>query len=287
MVDMPIVGIGHMTMLDVAPPELVTAAHAAGFDAVGVRVAPAGPTEQEWPMRVGTPMLAETRHQLDDTGMRVLDVEIIRLAPDTHPGGFTALFESGAELGADFVNVLADDADVGRCRDNFAALNDRARPYGLRLVLEAMIYTKVRNLAEAVAIVAGSGGGVTIDPLHLRRFGGTPEQLRGIDPALLLYYQLCDAPLAVPTGLPRPRRMPRGQSLDIDDLAFEARASRLLPGEGELPLAEIVAAMPPDIPVSVESPNQARFEELGAMEYARLARQSIGSVLGRARAGRR
>jgi sugar phosphate isomerase/epimerase len=281
------VGIGHLTMLDVAPPELVTVAQEAGFDAVGIRAAPASPVEEAWPMKPGSPMVAETSRRLADSGIRVLDVEIIRIVAGTDPYSYRPLFETGAQLGASFVNVLADDADFGRARDTFAAIALEAATFGLRPVLEAMIYTRVRNLADAITIVDGSGGGVTVDPLHLRRFGGKPEQLYAIDRSLLLYYQLCDAPLAVPTELPRPRRLPRGQPLDVDDLAFEARAARLLPGEGELPLEQIVAAMPPDIPVSVEAPNQERFEALGALEYARRARRSVDRLLGTTRAGRR
>ena len=34
---MPLVGIGHLTMLDTAPPDWVSLAHDAGFDAVGIR----------------------------------------------------------------------------------------------------------------------------------------------------------------------------------------------------------------------------------------------------------
>jgi hypothetical protein len=44
---MPLVGIGHLTMLDTAPPDWVSLAHDAGFDAVGIRAAPIGPTEEE------------------------------------------------------------------------------------------------------------------------------------------------------------------------------------------------------------------------------------------------
>ena len=36
---MPLVGIGHLTMLDTAPPDWVSLAHDAGFDAVGIRAA--------------------------------------------------------------------------------------------------------------------------------------------------------------------------------------------------------------------------------------------------------
>ena len=57
---MPLVGIGHLTMLDTAPPDWVSLAYKAGFDAVGIRAAAIGPTEEEWPIRTGSPMLAET-----------------------------------------------------------------------------------------------------------------------------------------------------------------------------------------------------------------------------------
>ena len=276
----PPVGIGHLTMLDVAPPEWVSLAAAAGFDAVGIRTAAVGPTEEPWPMAVGSPMFEETLRRLADTGIRVLDVELVRLTPGTDPAGYGQLFDGGARLGAGFVNVMADDPELERVRDNFHALAERARPYGLRPVIEPMAYVRVRSLADAVYVAKGSGGGVTVDPLHLRRFGATLDEVRAVDRDLLLYYQLCDAPLEGPEGLPRPDRLPRGQSVEgIPDAQLEARALRLLPGEGELPLAEIVAAMPDDIPVSVEAPNLPLRDELGALEYARRARAAVEQFL--------
>jgi sugar phosphate isomerase/epimerase len=283
----PTIGIGHLTLLDVAPPDLVLIAYRAGFDAVGLRVAPASAVEEPWPMRPGSPMLADTRKRLADTGMGVLDVEIIRLTKETKPADHRALFEAGAELNASFINVIADDPDLSRARDTFHAVAEEALAFGLRPMVEAMIYSQVRNLDDAVSLAAGSGGGVTVDPLHLRRFGGSPDQLRNLDRSLLLYYQLCDAPLDPPSGLPRPARLPRGQPLDIDDRALEARAARLLPGEGELPLNEIVDAMPPDIPVSIEAPNQVLLERIGPGEFAARARRSLDHLLARDRTGPR
>ena len=109
----PLAGIGHLTILDVAPPDWVTLAHDAGFDAVSIRAAVAGPGEEPWPMQVGSPMLAETMRRLDDTGVRVLDIEIVRLTPETVPSGYRPLFETGAQLGAQFVNVIAVLVFVG------------------------------------------------------------------------------------------------------------------------------------------------------------------------------
>jgi sugar phosphate isomerase/epimerase len=81
-------------------------------------------------------------------------------------------------------------------------------------------------------------------------------------------------------GHPMPRELPRGQSVEpITDLALEARAVRLLPGDGELPLAEIIAALPAGLAFSVETPNLALLESLGAREFARRARQAVARLL--------
>ncbi len=166
---MPLVGIGHLTMLDVAPPDWVSVAHDSGFDAVGIRAAAIGPTEEEWPMEAGSPMHAETLRRMADTGVRVLDVELVRLEAQTIVAKYEPLFETGAELGASFVNVMADDPELHRATDNFAALVEAARPYGLRPAIEAIPYMQVRTLSDAAALVGDSGGGIIIDPLHLQR----------------------------------------------------------------------------------------------------------------------
>jgi len=54
---------------------------------------------------------------------------------------------------------------------------------------------------------------------------------------------------------------------------------RLLPGDGELPLAEIISAVPAGLPLSVETPNLALLESLGPLEFARRARQAVARLL--------
>ena len=238
---MPLVGIGHLTMLDTAPPDWVSLAHNAGFNAVGIRVGPSVPPKK-MAHRAGSPMLAETLRRMGDTGVRVLDAEIIRIDPQTVIAKYEPWFETAAALSASFLNVVADDPDLHRARDTFAALAQAARPYGLRPAIEAIPYMQVKTLSDAAVLVGESGGGIIIDPLHLQRGGGAPGDVRALDPKLIAYCQLCDAPLAAPHDLPRPRELPRGQSVEgITDLALEARAVRLLPGDGELPLAEIIS----------------------------------------------
>lgn len=276
----PEVGMDHLTMLDVSPPDLVTIAREAGFDSISPRVAASTPSEEPWPMTAGSPMLEETVRRLDDTGVRVLAVEVFRIGPGTRPGEYEGAFEAGAWLGARYVTVNSDDPDIERASETFAALTAEAREYGLRPLIEPIVYTEVSNLDEAIYVAERSGGGgILLDSLHFHRYGGRLEQLRSVDRDLLSYVQLCDAPLAPPTGLPRPPRLPRGQSTDGTDLQLESRAMRLLPGDGELPLAEFLAALPAGIPVSVEAPVMSLRATLTLVEFARRAREAVANVV--------
>lgn len=276
----PEVGMDHLTMLDVSPPEMVTVAGEAGFDSISPRVVASTPKEEPWPMTPGSPMLEETSRRLDDTGVRVLAVEVFRIGPGSRPGEYEGAFEAGARLGARYVTVNSDDPDLKRASETFTALTAEAREYGLRTLIEPIVYTEVSNLDEAIQIASASGGGgILLDTLHFQRYGGRLEQLRSLDPDLLAYVQLCDAPLAPPSGLPRPSRLPRGQSTDGTDLQLESRAMRLLPGDGELPLREFLAALPAQIPVSVEAPVPSLRETLSPVEFARRAREAVESVV--------
>lgn len=273
------VGMDHLTMLDVSPPEMVGIAHEAGFDAVGLRIQAASPDEEPWPMGAGSPMLRETLLRLDATGVRVLGVEVARIGPDTSRADYEGTLEVGAELGARYLTVNGDDPDTGRVTETFSALVADARPYGIQPLIEPIPYTEVSNLDVAVRIAGRSEGGVLLDTLHFQRYGGTPEDLRSIPPGLFGYVQLCDAPLAPPSGLPRPLELPRGQSTDGTDLQLESRAMRLLPGDGELPLREILAAALDGIPVSVEAPVLSLRRDHDPLEFARLARRAVSDVL--------
>jgi sugar phosphate isomerase/epimerase len=274
------ISLDHLTLLDVPPPDLVVIARDAGFDAVGIRIATAGPGEEPYPMTVDSRMLAQTLDAVHDTGIEVLDVEVLRLGPDTTPADYRQTLEVGGRLRARFINVMGDDPDLARIADTFATLVDEARPYGLRPLIEPMVYRPVSDLDLAVRVVKDSGGGgILFDTLHFARYGGDLDRLRAVDAALLPVVQLCDAPLAAPKDLPRPRWLPRGQDTDLPDLQLESRAMRLLPGEGELPLAEILAALPAGIPIAVEAPVVSLWRNLPAADIARRARRAVSTVL--------
>jgi sugar phosphate isomerase/epimerase len=264
------VSLAHLTVLDTTPPELVSVAAAAGFRSIGIRLT-ATPSVGIPPYDVLSegPLLRETLRRLTDTGVSVLDTEFLRFEPE-HPVGIPERFlEVSARLGARNVLVMSAEPDETRTVERFCELCDRAAPYGLQVNLEFAIYTGVRTLAHAARVVARSkrpNASVLIDALHFSRSGGLPAHVAAVDPGLFRYAQICDAS----ADMPGPG--------DTPALTREARTGRLLPGEGVLPLAELVAALPPALPLAIEAPCRATAN-LPALERAKGAYEAVAALV--------
>lgn len=241
---MPDLSLAFLTLPGVPVPEVIRAAGAAGFTGVGLRLLPATPQEPAYPLLDDAGALREARAALDETGVRVVDVEIVRLKPETDVAAFTPFLERAAALGARHVLVAGDDPDHGRLTETFGAFCALAAPFGLTGDLEFMPWTKVPDLATARGIVEAAGapnGGVLVDAIHFDRSTTTLAEIRALPHSRVNYFQLCDGP-----GQYDPS--PEG-------LAALARTARLFPGEGAIDLAGLIAALPRDVPVSVEVPS--------------------------------
>lgn len=254
--------LAHLSLIDATPPQLVSAAGAAGFRRVGLRLHPARPGEAPHPMHEGSPMLAETRARMAGLGVAVHDVEVIRLNPGFDAARLEPLLAVAASLGARYLVVNGDDDDAARSAAHLAALAERAAPYGLALGLEFMVYTAVPTLVAACALVrraAQPNVRVLLDALHAARSGAQPAALADCAELARDFAQLNDAPAA------RHPAMSPGE---------EGRAHRLLPGEGALPLAPMAAVLAPDAVLSVEAPSALRRHHLGLDARAALAWQA-------------
>ena len=265
------ISLAHLTVLDTTPPELVTVAAAAGFRSVGIRLT-ATPSVGVPPYDIlsAGPVLRETLQCLADTGVTVLDTEFLRFEPDRPVGVPEGFLEVSAKLGAKNVLVMSAEPDEARTIDRFGDLCDRAAQYGLQVCLEFAIYTGVRTLAHAASLLAKAtraNASILIDALHFSRSGGLPAHVKQVDPSLLRYAQICDAS----ADMPGPT--------DTPALIREARTGRLLPGEGVLPLAELVAALPAGAPLAIEAPCRATAD-LPALERARRAYRALTSLVG-------
>jgi sugar phosphate isomerase/epimerase len=266
----PIIGLSHMTAIELTPPQIVTAAAEAGFKHVGVRLAPARAGEPQHPMLGDTPMMRETLSRLADTGVTVLDFDILRLRADTDIDAFKPVLEAGARLGAKHLLVAVDDADETVMPAVFARACDAGREFDLTMNLEFMPWTGVKSLVQAqrfITRVDRPNARILIDAIHLDRSDGTNDEVARVPRRMLSYAQICDAPAE------RPK--------DLDGMLFQARYERLFPGEGGLDLLGLVRALPRDLPLSLEIPRTELAKTVSAEERARRAMAGMQALLER------
>ena len=252
------IGLAALTVLELSPPDMVSCAAEAGFASIGLRLVPPTAEEIQHPMIGDTPLVRETARRLADTGIPVLDIELFRLKPDTNVEDYRAAVETGARLGAREVLLAGNDPDEARLTDRFAQFCEMAHAYGMGANLEPMPWTDVRNFAQGARIVDAAGhgnGGIVIDPIHFDRGGSQAEEIAGVPTIRLRYMQLCDAPTERPA--------------DTATLLHQARAERLMPGDGGLDLRGILRAVPPDLPISLEIPMRTLTRTMPALERTR------------------
>ncbi len=235
--------LAHLSLIACDCETLVRHAAEAGFDAVDLRLAPATPTDRCYSAAERLVVCRQLLPLLRSTGVRVWDVEIIRIDTQTRAQDHLPLMEAAALLGARRLKVVAVNPDETRVATVLAELCVLAAPFGLVVDLEYMVFTAVKSLAAALRIVRMADQPnlqVLVDALHWMRAGDGLEQIRAAPPALLGYVQLCDGPL----------RSPGESAL----LLQEARTARLVPGEGEFPLTALLEAMPQVGMASLEVP---------------------------------
>ena len=262
------ISLAALTVLELTPPEMVTCAAVAGYSHVGIRLLPATATEPQYDIVGDTPLLREVERRLADTGVKVLDVEIFRIKPETRVTEYEAAIATAARLGAAELLVAGNDPDEARLVGTFAAFCDLAGRYGLRASLEFMPWTDAKDLSQAARIVQRSGcanAGVLIDPFHLSRSRSRIADIAAIPASRLHFMQFCDVPAAIPPTM--------------DAILAEARAERLFPGEGGVDLLGLLRAVPRDVPLSLEVPTHTLARSVGATERARRALAATQRVL--------
>src|SRR6202008_1197698 len=150
-----------------------------------------------------------------------------------------ANFEAMAELGAPCVNSVSFEPDFQRNVDQFGVLAETAAGFGIEVMLEFVPIFAVADLATAHRIVQAVGRPdlkLMIDTMHVARCGATADDLAAIAPEAHGYARLCDCPI-------KPV---------IPDYMDEAMHQRLAPGDGELALRDMLAALPRDRIVGLE-----------------------------------
>lgn len=246
--------------LDVDARALVEAAAQAGFDGVGLRLSHDHALD---PNGLDEHGLAGVGALLREHGLRLHDAEVHRISdvtPDPAP-----LIDAAAALGASHVLVVSDLADDAQTVDQLGRFAQRCRAAGMIAALEYMAWTNPRSSAGAIRMAEAADTVIVVDLLHHHRLGEGVDQLRDVVASSRLgWVQLCDAPDESPGG--------------PDALIDEARHHRLPPGEGRLPLRELLQAVPAGTPISVEVQSDV-LARRPVVERAALLHRAAAAVL--------
>jgi sugar phosphate isomerase/epimerase len=255
------IAIDFLSRLSLPPVESVRLVDDLGCRHIGICFEPYAANPHGYPStslrddpRLRRDMIAE----MADRDVTVSIGEGFMVAPGKDIADAAFDLDLMAELGAPRVNILSLDRDLVRSMDQIATFVGLAEERGLRSTLEFVPGLVVSDLTSALAVlrhVDSRALELNIDFMHLYRSGGTARDIAALDPKLIGYAQLCDVPL----------------SPQVPDYAEEACNHRLPPGEGELPIPDILAALPHHVPIGIEIPMlNAAKQETGP--YGRLAR---------------
>lgn len=266
----PRLSLDHITVTDTTPAQLAELAAATGCSGIcpflhSMEVLPAMP---DYDLVRDPAARRATRAALAATGMASDLIYPFTMAGRTIVADFAPALEAGADLGATLANVLCYDRDPARRTEKLAELADLAASFGIGLAIEFYPPAQVRTLAEALAEIDRAGRaniGVTADLLHIVRGGDWNQSLALLSDARVRIGQIADGPADMPA----------------DRIEWEAGIQRLLPGKGAFDIAAFLAALNPDVPISVEVPQQSALESgVPPLERARAAVDAILSYLG-------
>jgi sugar phosphate isomerase/epimerase len=199
-----------------------------------------------WSLRDDPALRRDTVAALGDLGVSMSLCEGFGIRPGADVGDYAADLDVVSELGGRRINAVSVDTDLGRTLDEFARLAEMAEARGIETVIE-IGPGPIGGLDAALAAVrhvGRPGFRLLIDTMHFFRLGDGARDLARLDPGLICYVQLCDAPLT--------SRFARYM-----DEAFYERAA---PGEGELPLLDLLEITPDAVVVSLEVPQRSLAE---------------------------
>jgi sugar phosphate isomerase/epimerase len=249
------IALSPNSLVGVPALEYIDALVKAGYDGIGLRMyaSPGVNYESVTQPLAGNPsLMREVKRALDESGLILYDLLSYYIRPNFDLERMLPSLEFGAELGFPYALAIADDPDWNRQRDNFAALCAACARLGLSVSIEApVVQNAVNTLPLAAQLIQESGSTNAVfclDPFHFWRAGHQPELLKSYSAALFPYTQFDDG---VDTDGPPPR-------------------GRREPGLGSVPLTEILDALPPGLPLSIEW-GRPRDSNITPAEWAKTA----------------
>jgi sugar phosphate isomerase/epimerase len=244
------IGIDFISFMGLPPVHSVALAAELGCQHISIALAPMPgnpPGNPLWSLREDAVLRRDLIAAQRDYDITISLGEGFLIRPGTDIRDTAADLEIMRELGIPIANIVAIDPDWNRSIDQLAAFAELAAASGLRTTLEMMPGMLIGNLEKAVAAIKETGKPnlrLLLDSMHVFRSGATAADIEKLDPALIGYVQLCDVPLVS----------------KYESYGEEARFERLIPGEGELPLADFIKALPAHLMLGLEIPMRAKAQ---------------------------
>lgn len=202
-----------------------------------------------WDLRSDPALVRSTKAALDEHGVALSQGEGFLIMQGLEIADNGPLFDIMAELGAPMVNTVVVEQDRPRALDQFALYAEMAKQRGQVPLIEFMPMMQPSNLSQTMEFLEDSGADnaqIMLDAMHFFRSGSVVAELEGPAKAAIGYIQLCDVPLpAAQDGMTAEAMQAYGE---------EARHERMCPGDGDLPLADFLSALPRDLTVGLEIP---------------------------------
>jgi sugar phosphate isomerase/epimerase len=239
--------IGLLNGFGLPPVEFVdlTADLGCPYMSIGVQGAPLVPLGyRPYSLKNDAALRRELLAALKHRGVAISLGDGFLVLPGSEIGDFDADLDVLAELSVPRINVVSLDPDLSRTFDQFAALTELAAQHDIETDVELVPGLTVGDLPTALAArdhVGRPDFRLLIDTMHLVRSGSSAADLAAVDPAHIGYAQLNDTTL-------QPRH---------DNYMEEAMFERMVPGAGELPLRDLLSALPPDIVLEIEVPRRS------------------------------
>lgn len=259
----------HVTVMEVTPPEVIAIAAELGLANVCLFTCITPEAASYFPVDWSPAARKETAARCADLGVRVHNLEWFDVTREDNVDFHRRGLELGASLGARTATthvVVDDPAEAG---DRFAAFCDLAAEYGIAPSIEFTPLIGTPDLPSTLDVIGRANrpnSGISLDVLHLFRSSGTPDDVRAIAPGIIRSMQISDGPM--------------GTATDLAAYGDETMFQRMIPGEGEFPLPEILSIVPADIIIDVEVPLRAHQQRgFDALERARLAVNGARSLL--------
>ena len=244
------IGIDFISVFGLPPVEFAALAGGLGCQHISIAMTPMAGNPHNypaWSLHDDAALRRDFMAALADHGVTISLAEGFLVWPGKDIREAAADIALMRELGAPTVNIVAVEPDWDRGIAQLAAFADMARENGMQATVEMMPGMPIGNLASAVRAIAEAGQPnlrLLLDSMHVFRSGGTVAEVAGLDPGLIGYVQICDAPFISKYAA----------------YGDEARYDRLPPGEGELPLRDFIAALPPQLMLGLEIPMRAEAE---------------------------